>query len=248
MFLLVCALMCVALTGLALHEWLGFGLCALVLFHVISRWRWFSEQFQRMLMPGAHRVWVNALLNTTLLVMMTALLVSGIFISSQVFPLVGAHFGRAQVWKEIHNWSSVVVIALVSLHLGLNWDWIVSAIRRNASNRPVLADITAPLPRWPANLRSWLAGCVAIASIAGLGVFATYLATAATMRPQPMHTNVQNVQDQHDTANFSGEDARRTTAQRERPQTLRGIKLFGITLFGVLAMAIIARYAFRLRL
>ena len=245
MFLLVCALMCLGLTGLTLHEWLGFVLCALVLFHIALRWRWFSEQFRRLLIPGAHRVRVNSLLNITLLVMMTALFASGIFISHQGSPLVGQHFGRTQAWKDIHNWSSVAVMALVSLHLGLNWDRVVSLIRRITSDRPVIADATAPRARRLSNLWNRLAGGLAIASIAGLGVFAIYLATAAIARPEAARMNAQV---QHGTANSSGVDVPRTTPRRQSPPTLRGIKLFGTTLFGVLALALVVRYVFRLHL
>jgi hypothetical protein len=245
MFVLVSLLMSVALTGVLWHEWLGLVFSALVLLHILSRWQWFSEQFRRVLMPGAHRARLNWFLNFTLLVMMTTLLSSGIFISHQFSPLAGEHFGRMPVWKEIHNWSSIAVMVSVGLHLGLNWDWMIGKIHRNGLKRAAPAEMNLRPPNRISNLRNRLVAGLAIVIIAGLGVFASYLATTAMMKPQ---TAQMSVQSRHDTINVSGRIAGRTSPQREQPQTRRGIILFGSNLLGLLAMAIVARFVFHIRL
>src|SRR5262245_21833836 len=98
MLALVCVLECLDLTGLELHEWLGFALCPLVLLHVIWQWPWFVTQFRKYLSPP-RRVRINVLLNASLLVLMSAVLLSGVFNSSQVISLVGERFGSIRVWR-----------------------------------------------------------------------------------------------------------------------------------------------------
>jgi cytochrome b561 len=178
MFLLVCALMCVALTGLTLHEWLGFVLCILVLIHLALHWRWFTGQVQPMLISGAYRARINFSLNIALLVMMAVLLLSGILISHQLAPLVGERFGRTQGWSQIHNGSSIVVSALASCHLGLNWDWILAALRRRNPDRAPAGVTGALSPSGCSSYAAFIAGGFAIAGIAALVAFATYFRTA----------------------------------------------------------------------
>src|ERR1700722_17772392 len=126
MFVLVCVLEPLPLTGLELHEWLGLVLCPLVLLHVVLQWQWFTTQFRRMLAPAAYRARINALLNVALLVMMAAVLFSGVIISKQVAPLVGESLGRSRIWSGVHGWFNFIVVVLVGLHLALNWDWLLA--------------------------------------------------------------------------------------------------------------------------
>jgi len=51
MLALTCVLESLSLTGLTLHEWLGFILCPLVLVHVVLQWQWFATQFRRVWWP-----------------------------------------------------------------------------------------------------------------------------------------------------------------------------------------------------
>ena len=39
-------------------------------------------------------------------------------------------FFEKPVWKEIHNWSSIVMASGVLGHLILHWNWIVSMTKR----------------------------------------------------------------------------------------------------------------------
>src|SRR5215467_4628907 len=101
MLALVCVLECLDLTGLEIHEWLGFALCPLVLLHVVWQWPWFVTQFRKFLRPPGPRVRINALLNASLLVLMSSVLLSGVLNSGQVISLVGERFGSVRVWREM---------------------------------------------------------------------------------------------------------------------------------------------------
>src|SRR2546422_11061855 len=92
MLLVVWVQECPALTGLELHEWLGFALCPLVLVHVVMQWQWCITQFQRVMKTGPYRVRINALLNLALLIMMSVVLLSGVLVSRHVKSMVGAGF------------------------------------------------------------------------------------------------------------------------------------------------------------
>src|ERR1022692_3175162 len=128
MLLLVCVLECINFTGLQWHQWLGFAFCPVVLLHVVMQWQWFITQFQRMLAPGAYRVRMNAGLNLLLLVMMAAVLFSGVFVSfgvvlclcvfvvSEVVFLLVWCFGLVWGLSEVHGWLNVALVVLVGLH------------------------------------------------------------------------------------------------------------------------------------
>ena len=150
MLLLVVLLECINFTGLQWHQWLGFAFCPVVLLHVVLQWQWFITQFQRVLTPGAWRVRVNAGLNLLLLVMMAAVLFSGVFVSRQAVESLGEGFGRVRIWSEVHGLLNVALVVLVGLHLALNWDWMIAALRRRRPERPGLAIVrnaTGPAAR-----------------------------------------------------------------------------------------------------
>jgi hypothetical protein len=136
MLVLACVLECLDLTGLALHEWLGFALCPLVLLHVVWQWPWFMTQFRRMRSPGTGRVRVNACLNLLLLAMMAAVLVSGVMVSRLGTSVIGENLGRVRIWSDVHGYLNFIVLVLVGLHLALNWDWLVTTLRRRRPETP----------------------------------------------------------------------------------------------------------------
>ncbi|HXT39304.1 MAG TPA: DUF4405 domain-containing protein [Candidatus Angelobacter sp.] len=138
MLLLVVVLECINFTGLRWHQWLGFAFCPVVLWHVVLQWQWFITQFRRMLTPAAWRVRANAGLNLLLLALMGAVLFSGGFVSAQGVESLGESFGRVRIWSEVHGWLNVALVVLVGLHLGLNWDWLIAALRRRRPVRPGL--------------------------------------------------------------------------------------------------------------
>jgi hypothetical protein len=144
MLLLVCVLEAVALTGLNLHEWLGFVLCPLVLLHVVINWSWCVAQVRRIRSAGKSRIGWNAWLNLSLLIMMSAVLVSGILVSTQVTSILGEPFGRVRLWSTIHGGFNIILLGLVGLHLALNWDWLRAAMKRR-SRQAVPANAQAPL-------------------------------------------------------------------------------------------------------
>jgi len=250
MLLLVCVLEPLPLTGLELHEWLGLALCPLVLLHVVLQWQWFVTQFRRMLVRGAYRARVNAALNIGLLVMMAAVLFSGVIISKQVAPLVGESLGRSRIWSGVHGWFNLIVVVLVGLHLALNWDWLLAAMRRRAGERPALAGTpigTAAVPAFRYTvIRNSLGRGIVVFAVSLLAAFAVYLALAPLEKSGPDRPPRQT--ERAATSQVAGASAGKIP-RRERPASLPGgLRKLIVTVAVMFFAAVVGRFVLRIHL
>lgn len=229
MLALACVLEALSLTGLTWHEWLGFLLCLLVLFHVILQWPWLVAGLRRFLAGGTHRAGINLVLNYLLFIAMVAVLVSGVLISNQVAPLVGRALGRPRVWSELHGWLNFTLIVLVGVHLALNWDWVLGAIRRG----------TVPLVRLP-GMRGfiWQGAMVLLAaSFVALGAYATM---AAMLKPTPKEKSA---------AMQMAAKNQASQLLKGRSQSFRnGLQELDIAALVILFVAVVGRYVLRIHL
>ena len=248
MLVLVCVLECLSLTGLELHEWLGFVLCPVVLVHVVVQWRWFITQWQRIRSTGGYRVRINALLNVVLFLLMSAVLFSGVFVSHQGTALFGEAFGRVRIWHDIHGWANFSLIALVGLHVALNWDWMLAAFRRRRPERPALAEGPPPgsaiSSHRPPGLVQYLGRGLVVLLIAASAAAAAYFTMAALTElppePEPSH-------------NERGPMASATEPQplAPRPRSVylpHGFEQLMVTTASIALAALTGRYLFRIRL
>ena len=250
MLLLVCVLECLSLTGLDLHIWLGFALCPLVLVHVVMQWQWFITQFQRIRSTRAYRVRINTLLNLGLLMMMSAVLLSGILGARQVTFLIGESFGRVRIWREIHGWMNFFLVVLVGLHLALNWDWIIAAFRRRRPERPGLAgappsNATARPGRRPLSFANSLGRGLTVLLIASLVAGALYFLMWATQFPE----EAERMQKERAVAAAAVGSPPYPPPPQSYPILLpHGVEQLLVTSAVVVLVVIIGRYVFRLRL
>lgn len=244
MLLLTCMLQGLSLTGLSVHEWLGFVLCPLVLLHVVLQWQWFVTQFRRILKPGAGRARVNTILNLLLFILMAAVLISGILISNQVAPLVGEHLGRPRVWSEIHGWLNFSLIVAVGLHVAINWDWIIGAMRRRAPAPPAQnAAASSVRSRGFANS---LGRGVVVFMVASFAAVAVYLTMAGLMRGGEARRRIQN---ERNLARHVQKPVPNQTLRNGRPVSLSGgLNELCITVSIVAFVALFARYVLGVRL
>jgi hypothetical protein len=229
MLILVCVLEALSLTGLAWHEWLGFALCVLVLLHVVLQWRWFITEFRRLFIRGAYRTRANSVLNYLLFIGMVAVLVSGVIISNQVAPFVGNSLGRPRVWSELHGWLNFTLVVLVALHLALNWDWVLGAVR----GRTVAL---ARLPAFPTLI--WRGAIVLLATC--VVAAAAYATMSAMMKP--------NRRAERAATQTAGTN--RTPKPREgRQQSFRGgMTELDIAVLVVVFFVVFGRYVLRIHL
>jgi len=121
-------------TGLFGHEWISIGFAALLLLHLLVNWRWIAAALGRYRL-AAQRARVNTWLNGALYVTMVFTIFSGLVVSQFVLPTLGMVPSTLQAWSQLHTIVASVTLVIVGLHVALNWDWILSAVRRWRSRR-----------------------------------------------------------------------------------------------------------------
>ena len=229
MLVFVCVLEALSLTGLWLHEWLGFLLCVLVLLHLILQWPWFVTEFPRLFTRGAPRARVNLVLNCLLFMVMVAVLVSGVLISNQIAPLTGNALGRPRVWSELHSWLNFTLVVLVGVHLALNWNWILGVMRRRI----------VPLARMPAPAKMLWRGAIVLFATC-LVAAAGYVTMAAMLKPTPREIRV--------TVQTAGAN-QTPPLHKGRSQSFRGgMQELDIAVLVVIFVVIVGRYVLRIHL
>lgn len=245
MLALVCVLECLDLTGLELHAWLGFALCPLVLLHLLWQWPWFVTQFHKVLRAPGTRVRVNALLNTVLLLLMSAVLLSGVLNSRQVIPLVGERFGSVWVWREMHHWLNFTLLVCVALHLGLNWDCVLGMLTRQRGDRPARAESARP-GNTQSGLRQSLfrRGWAVLAAVV-LSAGLTYWVMGALLAPPQLASKAAT----HPPAQADGSASWAQLMPGPRPMLFpHGFEQLSVTCGLVLTLVLLGKYVFRLRL
>ncbi|HLW77451.1 MAG TPA: DUF4405 domain-containing protein [Bryobacteraceae bacterium] len=126
------ALQTVPFTGLVLHEWLGLGVVAMIVVHLLISWTWIASNARRFFTTST-RTRVNYAVNLTLFACTTALIFSGVEISREAIPALLRAPAPPVVdygWDVIHDRLSDAVLILAGLHLAINWDWSLTAARK----------------------------------------------------------------------------------------------------------------------
>ena len=129
--LLTVVLLSTALTGLALHEWLGIVIVVVIIVHMLLSWQWIASITQRLFqdIPGLTRL--SYILDLLLFAAMILAIYTGLMISRVAIPALGLS-GTAPsfLWRGLHSLSSNSLLLLVGLHLAISWNWIVKTIRK----------------------------------------------------------------------------------------------------------------------
>ncbi|HXA20532.1 MAG TPA: DUF4405 domain-containing protein, partial [Thermoanaerobaculia bacterium] len=123
------------LTGVVVHEWLSVALIAGLLAHLVLHWSWVATRSKRVLAPRSTRTRVNYALNLTLFVAATVAMVSGFMISKVVLPLNPMPVNYLK-WHQLHSISATTSLICLGLHLALNWNLMVAALRNSLRRRP----------------------------------------------------------------------------------------------------------------
>ncbi|MCP8967548.1 DUF4405 domain-containing protein [Ectobacillus ponti] len=113
------------LGGLTFHEIAGLGLAVAFLTHVLLNVQWVKRVTLKLFdkkLPWGTRF--GYLLNLLLLATMTFIMVSGIFVSRVVFPNI--QVSNERWFQMLHISLSFFVLALIGIHVGLHWKWVVN--------------------------------------------------------------------------------------------------------------------------
>ncbi len=111
--------------GLPFHEWAGLIIVLFFFLHKFLNWVWIKKLTVRFFsrVPGKARI--NYVLDVLLLAGLTLITISGMAISRTIdFSWInfGSSFG---FWRILHTSSSLMVLALFGIHLGLHWKWVI---------------------------------------------------------------------------------------------------------------------------
>jgi cytochrome b subunit of formate dehydrogenase len=134
MLVALCAVESLRIAGIAFHEWLGISLIAVFIAHLLLSWNWIAAQTkQHLLETGRDRT--SYLLNLGLFVVTVITIFTGIAISEEALPTMGFPMQGNRFWHGLHSFGANLMVLLVGLHVALNWDWILKAIRQGYRNR-----------------------------------------------------------------------------------------------------------------
>lgn len=124
-------------SSLPVHEWLGLAVIPAVVIHLLFGWQWIATAIPRLLAKGAWRLRINVLLNLLLFYAFVVAMFSGVMASVIALPALGIPMASDQNWQQMHNrWANNIFPLLAALHLAMNWNWIVGAVRRLVFKRP----------------------------------------------------------------------------------------------------------------
>lgn len=127
MTLALLLLMAYSLVGETAHEWIGMGMFLLFVAHHILNLRWLGA------VPNGRYTPIRTLqtiLVGLIFLCMIGSMVSGIVLSRHVFSFLPKH-GGYELAGKLHLLCSYWGFALMSLHLGLHWNGILSLARKH---------------------------------------------------------------------------------------------------------------------
>ena len=117
-------------TGETVHEWLGVGIAAVIIVHILLHWQWVVSITQRFFQKIKSEPRINYMLNAGLFVCFTTIIFSGLMISRSVLPFFGLEAADTAFWKMLHITAADASLWLTGLHVALHWRWIVDAAKR----------------------------------------------------------------------------------------------------------------------
>ena len=125
------------LTGLPLHEILGFVFFIPILLHLLIAWPWIRKATRKLFQTVNVRTRINFFLNVVLFILVITELVSGFVISEIVLPYFGIATINDRSWRAVHNLPLNFVVVFTGFHIAMNWGWIVTAVnKRRADQKP----------------------------------------------------------------------------------------------------------------
>ena len=117
--------------GMSAHEWIGFAMFALFILHHILNLNWHKNLFKGKYTPIRTVILIVDILT---LLSMLALMYSGISMSR--FNIIAGNLALA---RKLHILGAFWGYVLMSLHLGLHWNMILTAFAKKRKTQPTKA-------------------------------------------------------------------------------------------------------------
>lgn len=117
-------------TGIAIHEWLTIAGTAAIVLHLLLNWNWIAGITRKFFQKVTLKARLNYILNWLFFIDGVVVMLSGIMISEVVLPAFGLLLPEGFAWRQWHSVSADLSLFILALHIALNWDWIVSVVKR----------------------------------------------------------------------------------------------------------------------
>jgi Domain of unknown function (DUF4405) len=113
------------ITGNLVHEVVGVVVLLLFIVHNILNRRWY-----RAILKGKHnlRRILQIGINLLFLVVMVVMMLSAVFISSELFPFIPIN--NDMILRQIHVQSAYWGFIIMAVHIGFSWEIIINSVRR----------------------------------------------------------------------------------------------------------------------
>jgi hypothetical protein len=122
-FLIACWL---ELTGIEMHQWLGMGVGAFAIYHLVAHWAWVKNVASRFFSNTSGQARWFMILDVSLLLGFIAILGSGLIISTWF----GLALGNYAAWSTLHVLATISTLVLLIVKIGMHWRWIVNITKR----------------------------------------------------------------------------------------------------------------------
>lgn len=128
-----------------IHNWISVALFAIILLHIILHWNWVVATTKRIFNHIQSRsIKVLELYGAavTLFTLCVFNLLSGLVLwlvlprGAEDYDRMVNGAGRTflglqrNVWLDLHAWVAVTIVAIITIHLILNWSWVVGVSRK----------------------------------------------------------------------------------------------------------------------
>ena len=132
------------LTGLPLHEWLGFIFFIVLILHLLLSWAWIQSATRKFFRTANTRTKVNFFLNAVLFLLSVSELFSGFLISQVLLPDFGIKTINDSSWRALHNIPLNFIVLFAGLHIAINWRWIVAVFKKRSINTKENSRLPSP--------------------------------------------------------------------------------------------------------
>jgi len=139
------------LTGLILHQWIGFAVCILAAYHLLSHWKWVRAVSKHFFDKLTNRSRLYYLIDVVMAVGFSIVLVTGMVISTWL-NLSLTNFTE---WLTLHIVASIITLLVTLLKIGVHWRWIVITPRLQTSH-PAIPQVEIRGDVYSVNRREFL--------------------------------------------------------------------------------------------
>jgi len=123
-----------------LHEWLGIAVSLPILLHLLFAWSWIVVTTKRFLHATNKRTRFNYCLNLVLFILIFIEIISGLVISQVAIPFFEVETINDRSWRALHNLTLNWTVLAAGLHISVNWEWIILAVKRRISFLPLFPE------------------------------------------------------------------------------------------------------------